>query len=123
VLSQPTHVAGIEVTVVEVDDYHDGTLHDVTTEYFAQAPDSTVYYVGQRVDESANGSIVNHDGTWLSGDQGTQPGIFMPADPEIGETFSPEYLPDVAIEQATVIALDQAITTVAGAFKGCLVTK
>jgi hypothetical protein len=116
-------VAGIDVTVVDVDDYHNGALHDVTEEYFAQGADGTVYYVGERVDEYAHGRIVNHDGTWLSGEQGIQPGVFMPAEPAVGGTFSPEHAPDVAMEQVTVIAVEQPITTAAGSFEGCLVTK
>ena len=123
VLARQERVAGIEVTVVAVDDYHDGVIHDQTTEYFAAGADGTVYFVGERVDEYASGKIVNHEGAWLSGKDGAEPGVFMPADPHIGETFMLEHIPDVAMEQATVIALDQTITTAAGDFAGCLVTK
>jgi hypothetical protein len=123
VLPVPEQVAGLAVTVVEVDDYHDGQLHDTTADYFAQGADGTVYYLGERVDEYAHGTIVNHDGAWFSGEQGNQPGLFMPADSAVGMTFVQEYLPDVAMEQSTVIAVDQAITTAAGTFDGCLVTK
>ena len=82
-----------------------------------------MYYVGERVDEFASGKIVDHEGTWLSGDQGTQPGVFMPADPAVGDTFEPEHVPDVAIEQSTVIAVDQTVTIPAGTFEGCIVTE
>ena len=123
VLPHKEQIAGIAVTVVTVDDYHTGELHDTTADYFAQAADGTVYYVGERVDEFASGTIVNHEGTWLSGDQGTQPGVFMPADPAVGDTFVPEHVPDVAIEQATVIAVDQTVTIPAGTFDGCIVTE
>jgi hypothetical protein len=123
VSARPEQVAGITVTVVTVDDFHDGVLHDLTIEYFAQGADGTVYYVGEWVDEYAHGTIVNHDGAWLSGEQGAQPGVFMPAAPVIGQTFLPEHLPDVSMEQVTMIALDQVITTAAGAFEDCLVTK
>jgi hypothetical protein len=117
-------VAGIDVTVVAVDDFHDGELHDTTADYFAQGADGTVYYLGERVEEHMQGTRSRHDGgSWLSGDQGTQPGVFMPADPAVGETFVLEQLSDVAIEQSTVIAVDQGITTAGGEFDGCLVTK
>jgi hypothetical protein len=123
VLPRQLQVAGMAVTVVVVDDYHDEQLHDTTTEYFAQSADGAVYYVGERVDEYAHGTIVNHDGTWLAGDQGVQPGVFMPADPAVGDTFYQERVPDLAIDQATVIAVEQAITVPAGTFEGCVVTK
>jgi hypothetical protein len=117
-------VAGIDVTVVTVDDFHDGELHDTTADYFAQGADGTVYFLGERDDEYEQEKLSRHDGeSWLSGDQGAQPGVFMPADPAVGETFVPEQLPDIAMEQATVIAVDQGITTAGGEFDGCLVTK
>src|SRR5688500_15494198 len=94
VLTRQVRVAGIEVTVVAVDDYHDGAIHDQTTEYFAAGADGTVYYVGERVDEYASGKIVNHNGAWLTGKDGAEPGVFMPADPHIGETFVREHVPD-----------------------------
>jgi hypothetical protein len=82
-----------------------------------------VHYAGERVDQYEQGKIVGRDGTWLPGEQGTQLGVFMPADPAVGETFMPEHVPDIAIEQATVIAVEQASTVAAGTFEGCVVTK
>jgi hypothetical protein len=117
-------IAGTDVTVVAVDDFHDGELHDTTADYFAQGVDGTVYYLGERDEEYEHGKPGRDDGdSWLSGDAGAQPGVFMPADPTVGETFVPEQLSDVAIEQSTVIAVDQGITTAGGEFDGCLVTK
>jgi hypothetical protein len=126
VVPHPAEVAGITTTVVTVDDYHNGELHDVTADYFAQGVDGTVYSVGERDDEYENGTIVkiiNHADAWLTGDHGNQPGVFMPADPAVGATFFPEHVPDVAIEQSTVIAVEQSIITAAGTFEGCVVTK
>jgi hypothetical protein len=117
-------VAGIDVTVVTVDDFHDGELHDITADYFAQGADGTVYYLGERDDEYEDATQSRHDGeTWLSGNEGAEPGVFMPADPAVGETFVPEQLSDFAMEQSIVIAVDQGITTAGGEFDGCLVTK
>jgi hypothetical protein len=124
VLSRQKMVAGIDVTVVRVNDVHNGELHDTTADYFAQGADGTVYYLGEREEEYEHAKQSRQDGeSWLSGDKGAQPGVFMPADPAVGETFVSEQLPDVAIEQATVIAVDQGITTAGGEFDGCLVTK
>jgi hypothetical protein len=116
-------VAGVDVTVVVVNDYHDGTFHDVTTDYFAQGPDGTVYYVGERVDEYVNGKIVNHDGTWLTGEHVDEPGVFLPAEVRAGDTFFQERIPGVAEERFTVIALDETLTTPAGTFTGCVRTE
>jgi hypothetical protein len=123
VLPRAEQVAGIDVTVVDVDDYHNGEFVETTADFFAQGADGTVYYMGKRVDKFADGKIIGHDGAWLAGEQGHQPGLFMPGDPVVGDTFVHEHLPGPAVEQATVIAVDQTITTPAGAFRGCVVTK
>jgi hypothetical protein len=123
VLPGTAQVAGVNVTVVQVRDYHDGMFHDITTDYFAQGPDGTVYYVGERVDEYANGTIVGHDGTWLTGEHVDEPGVFLPAEMRVGDTFYQERIPGVAEERFTVIALDQTLTTPAGTFTGCVRTE
>lgn len=123
VLPGTAQVAGVDVTVVEVTDYHDGTFHDVTTDYFAQGPDGTVYYLGERVDEYANGKIVNHAGTWLTGEHVDEPGLFLPATVRVGDTFYQERVPGVAEERFTVIAIGETLTTPAGTFDGCVRTE
>jgi hypothetical protein len=123
VLARPEHIAGIDVTIVDVADYHNGELHDRTADYFAQSADGTVYYLGERVDEYGHGKSVDRDESWLAGDRGIEPGVFMPAKPVVGEIFAPERVSDSSLEQATVIASEESVTTVAGTFVGCLVVK
>jgi hypothetical protein len=123
VLSSTARVAGVDVTVVEVNDYHDGEFHDVTTDYFAEGRDGTVYYIGERVDEYANGKIVSHDGTWITGEHVDEPGVFLPALARVGDTFYQERVLGVAEERFTVIAVDQTLTTPAGTFDGCVRTE
>jgi hypothetical protein len=123
VLPSTARVAGVDVTAVEVADYHDGEFHDVTTDYFAQGPDGTVYYIGERVDEYANGKIISHEGTWLTGEHVDEPGVFLPAAVRVGDTFYQERVPGVAEERFTVIAVNQTLTTPAGTFDGCVRTE
>ncbi len=123
VMPRTKQVDGIDVAVVAVNDYRNGKLVETTLDYFAQAADGTVHYMGERVDMYKDGKIVGHEGAWLTGDQGTQPGVFMPADPAVGDIFEPERVPGVAEERTTVIAVDQTVTTPAGTFKGCLVAE
>jgi len=116
-------VAGIEVTVVQEKDFQDGELVESTLDYFAQHRDGTVYYLGERVDEYENGNVVGHEGQWLAGEGSNEPGVFMPAQPAVGETFEQEKAPGVAEDESKVVALDQAVTTPAGSFSGCLKTE
>jgi hypothetical protein len=116
-------VAGVDVTVVNVADYHDGELVETTVDYFAQGPEGSVYYLGERVNEYADGTIVGHEGTWLTGEQVDEPGVFLPAEVRVGDTFFQERIPGVAEERFTVIAIDQKLTTPAGTFTGCVRTE
>ena len=117
------HFVDLAVTVVEVNDYHDGTLVKTAAKYFVQGADGAVYALGERIDKVANGLVVGHGGTWLAGEAGNEPGLFMPADPAVGDTFQQERIPGIAEEESTVIASDQSVTTAAGSFAACIVTR
>lgn len=123
VLSQTDFVAGIEVTVVEVRDYEDGELVESTLDYYAQGKDGRVYYIGERVDEYEGGEVTGHGGQWLAGEGGSLPGIFMPAEPNVGDEFEQERAPGVAEDRSRVVATDQTVTTPAGTFTGCIKTE
>ena len=123
VLTRPEQVAGVPVTVVKVDDYHNGELVQTTEDYFAQAPDGTVYYLGERVDEFQDGHVVGHEGTWLVEPNGDPPGLFMPPALTVGTTFNQEQIPGVAEAQSRVIAVDQTVTSASGTFAGCIQTE
>ncbi len=123
VLPETAWVAGGEVTVVAVKAYEDRELTESTLDYYAQGPDGTVYYLGERVDKYEKGQVVNHEGTWLAGEGANQPGIFMPAHPTVGQTFEQERAPGVAEDVSTVIAMDVVVTTPAGSFTGCIQTE
>jgi hypothetical protein len=123
VLAETTVVAGVEVTAVEVKEYADDELIELTHDYYAQHRDGTVYYFGEDVDNYEDGQVVGHEGAWLAGEGENQPGIFMPANPEVGQTFEQERAPGIAEDRSTVVAGDQSITTPAGDFGGCIRTE
>jgi len=119
VLGKSRKVAGVEVLVLEEKAFADGELIERALDFFAQHEDGTVYYFGEAVDNYENGRIVNHEGSWLAGKNGAEPGIIMPADPIVGQTFNQENAPGVAQDQSKVLALDETVKTPAGKFKGC----
>jgi hypothetical protein len=123
VLTRSEEVAGVPVTVVKVDDYYNGELGKTTEDYFAQAPDGTVYYLGERVNELQDGRVVGHEGAWLTEPNGSPPGIFMPPAPTVGKTFMQEQIPGVAEAQSKVIATDHTMTTASGTFADCIQTE
>ena len=118
-LGKTRKVAGVEVLVLEEKAFADGELVERALDFFAQHEDGTVYYFGEAVDNYENGRIVNHDGSWLAGKNGAEPGIIMPAEPFVGQTFNQENAPGVAQDQSRVLALDETVKTPAGKFKGC----
>ncbi len=123
VLAKTAVVGGIPVAVVEVKEYEDGELVERTLDYYAQREDGSVWYVGEKVDDYEDGEIVGHDGAWQTGQGDAQPGLFMPAEPKVGETFEQERAPGVAEDRSTVVAVGLDVTTPAGSFSDCIRTK
>jgi hypothetical protein len=99
----------VDCRILEEWEYEDGELIEISINYFAQADDGTVYYFGEVVDIYEDGSVVSNEGSWLVGGPSggdpaetataSQPAVFMPADPEVGDVWKPEDLPDADIEE------------------------
>jgi hypothetical protein len=73
VLDETKVVDGVETRVVEERITENGDLVQVIRKYYAIS-DSTnsLLYFGRDVDNYANGQIVNHDGSWLAGSDGSR---------------------------------------------------
>lgn len=112
-------VAGVEVTVLEEFGYVDGQLDEHSRDYFAQGPDGTVYLFGERVDHFQDGKLVEQPGTWLVGQDVDAPGVYLPAEIAVDQTFVPEEVPGLVKDVATVVALGQRVTTAFATFDGC----
>ena len=123
VLSETDTVAGVEVVVVRDRAFEDGELVEETLDYYAQHKDGSVYYFGERVDNYEDGEVVNHDGSWLAGEGDNQPGIAMPAAPDVGAVFEQEKAPGIAEDRSTVLSAGETVTVPAGTFEGCIKTK
>lgn len=114
--------------------FDDGKLVEIADNYFAQADDGTVYYFGEVVDNYEDGRIANHDGSWLVGgptrptdppDTGVEsdPTVFMPANPEVGDVFKPEDLFPIVDETAEVQKVDVSVNVPAGKYKDAIKIK
>lgn len=123
VLPERQEIAGVEVSVIQVEEYEDGELLDITWEFYAQGDEGAVIYMGEAVNKFEDGEVVSNDGQWFVGDEGTLPGVFMPANPKIGDQFMQERVPGVAIDESTVVEVGLTMETPAGAFVGCIKTK
>jgi len=113
-------VAGFPVTVVRDEEFENGRLTERTLDYYGQDSSGNVWYFGERIDEFENGRLSGHEGQWLAGRRGAQPGLFMPAHPRVRQTFQQERAPRVAEDRSTVVALGIRVHTPARTFGGCI---
>jgi hypothetical protein len=124
VLNQTKKIGSIETRVVEERETHDGELEEISLNYFAICgPSNDVYYFGEDVDVYKNGKIDHHEGEWIAESHGAKPGLFMPAEPEIGDRFYQELAPRVAMDRVEVISKNESVKTPAGSFDECLKTE
>jgi len=101
----------VEARVSQYIAYADGKLAEVAYDYFAQADDGSVYYLGEDVSNYEDGKVANHEGTWQAGKDGAPPGLIMPGQPQVGMIFKPENLPGVVYETDEIISLNEKTTT------------
>jgi hypothetical protein len=113
----------VEALVVEDRDYENGKLTEVTLDYFAQADDGTVYYLGEDVDEYKDSRVVGHGGAWLWGKDTRHPGVLMPAHPQVGDKFQAENVPHITREKDEVVSVSETVTVPAGSYQNCVKIK
>jgi hypothetical protein len=113
----------VEVLVMEDREFESGKLSEITLDYFAQADDGAVYYLGEDVDEYKDGKVVGHSGAWLYGIQTKVPGLLMPASPRMGDKFRSEDVPKITTEDNEVMSLAEMVTVPAGTYQNCLKIK
>ncbi|HEX6569426.1 MAG TPA: hypothetical protein VF015_09680, partial [Acidimicrobiales bacterium] len=101
--------------------YLDGRIEEVALDWYAQADDGSVWYLGEDVFNYEDGAVADTDGTWLAGEDGP-PALIMPADPQVGDVFRPENMPDL-LEEVTVRAVDVTVDGPRGPVTGAIVAE
>ena len=113
---------GIPVVVLEVTEYEDGELIEITRDYHAQHANGDVWYFGEHVDNYEDGEVANHNGTWIAGEGENQPSIFIPADPQPFDTLLQERAPGEAEDISSVVEIGLTVSVPAGEFTDCIKT-
>jgi hypothetical protein len=117
VLTDTAAVAGVTCTVLVETEYEDEDLNEISRNWFAQEKATgNVYYFGEEVDGYEDGEIVSHEGAWKVGEEADAPGLIFPADPQIGDVFNPESVPDLTEETAEIIEMGLEYSTPYGDF-------
>jgi hypothetical protein len=97
-------IRGVRCTEVSDRLYEHGHLAERTTDWYAQDAHGTVWYFGEDTAElNSAGKVTSREGTWRAGVDGAQAGIFMPAHPQVGQSFRQEYLKGHAEDHFAVI--------------------
>ena len=126
----PWNGGTVTCRILQETEFEDGALVEISQNYFAQADDGSVYYFGEIVDDYEDGVVVDHGGSWIVGGptgsdpEGTQstgdPALFMPADPEVGDEWMPEDVPDGPQELDVCTREDVRVKVRAGRYEGCI---
>ena len=114
---------GVETTEYWDRVYLDGELIEETHDWIAQNRNGDVWYFGEDVDNYEDGQLKDHHGSWLAGENGALPGIWMKANPQIGDTYREEYLKGEAEDMAKVVSLSETVESTLGTFKNCIKTE
>lgn len=122
-LDETELVSGITTQVVEEREWEGDELVEVSRNFYAQAPDKTVCYFGEEVDDYINGEIVGHGGAWRAGVGENKAGIIMPGTPAVGQSYQQEVAPGVAMDSANHEAMGETFTTPFGTFIDVLLVR
>jgi hypothetical protein len=110
--SKTKTIQGVPCTVVNDKLYLSEKLEERTLDYYAQDKDGNVWYFGEDTAElKPNGEVKSTEGTWLAGRDGAVAGIFMPADPQVGQSFRQEYYKGQAEDHFRILSLNEQVKT------------
>ena len=121
VTDRTKEVDGITARVIRDNAYEDGKLTEFTDDWFAQDDDGNVWYMGEfTTDVTENNS---HEGSWASGVKGGKPGIFMEANPKVGDSYQQEFARGTAEDRAEIVSMTDSVCVPYGCFTNVLETK
>lgn len=100
----------------------DGDLAEISRNFVAECTGTQdIYYFGEEVDIYEDGKVVSHEGAWLAGRNGAEPGIIMPGGAFLlGSRYFQEIAPRVALDRAEHIGVDLEVEVPAGTFDDCV---
>jgi hypothetical protein len=112
----------VETLVSQYAAFSDGRIHEVALDWYAQADDGSVWYLGEDVFNYEAGVVADTGGTWLAGREGPA-AMIMPGNPQVGDVFRPENAPGVVFEEVTVESTDRTVHGPLGPIDGAIVTQ
>jgi hypothetical protein len=111
VTHQTAVIDGVRCTVVRDRLYLGGRLFERTTDWYAQDKRGNVWYFGEATAElDRSGRVTSTEGSFRAGRDGAQAGLFMPANPKVGDAFRQEYYKGHAEDHFQVLSLRATVT-------------
>lgn len=100
--------------------YSDGRILEVALDWFAQADDGSVWYLGEDVFNYEDGAVADTRGTWIAGDDAPA-AMIMPSKPAVGAVYRPENSPGVVFEEVTIKKVGVTMQGPRGLVRGAIV--
>ena len=102
----------------------DGRVEEVALDFYAQADDGSVWYLGEDVFDYSdrNGLVDGTAGTWLAGKDGP-PEMIMPADPQVGDAHRPENIPGIAFEEVVIKRVNETVNGPSGPVEDAMIAR
>jgi hypothetical protein len=98
-----------------------GDLIEITNDYFAICKETnSVIYLGESIDDYENGKVVGHEGAWVHGSDNARAGMIMPGTILMGSRYYQEIAPDVAMDKAEIVGVNETVNVPAGSFSGVI---
>ncbi len=117
-------IAGIRAAVVNDRLCLNGQLAERTTDWYAQDKRGTVWYLGEKTAElNAQGKVTSTEGSFLNGRDGAKGGIFMPAQPAVGQSFQQEAFKGQAEDRFRILDMATSISTPAVSSQNAMLTE
>jgi hypothetical protein len=110
-------ILGVTCVVVSDTLTHKGKLLEKTEDWYAQDKDGSVWYFGEATAEyDEQGNVTTREGSWESGVGGAQPGIIMPAHPQVNDADRQEYYKGHAEDMFWIVSIDDSVKVPYGSF-------
>ena len=117
-------ITGIRAAVVNDRLFLNGQLAERTTDWYAQDKRGTVWYLGEKTAElNARGKVTSTEGSFLNGRDGAMGGIFMPAEPAVGQSFQQEAFKGQAEDRFRILDTATSISTPAVSSQNAMLTE
>ena len=115
-------ILGITTTVVRDVARHHGALLEKTLDYYAQDDQGTVWYLGEDTTAYLPNGKTDTSGSFVAGVDRAQPGIIMPGNPQIPDSYRQECLAGQAEDTAWVVATNGSVQVPYGNVRHALTT-